>query len=276
MSYRNFVPRVWAVGINKELDKNLVFAENTNREYEGNVKKQGDSVRILGVGKPTITTTTDKNIVLGDAENVEDTSITMTINQIAYFNYKVDDIDKRQAKGNVMQALAGETSEGIADVMDKYIANLSTKDEALLDAASAYQITKSNILTKLDEALQALYERDVKPSAKITATVPPWFYMLLKQAYVDLDTDNSKMLENGRVGRYGNVIIKMSNNVAENSDKGNLIQIKTDRAIAFCKPFVHTEPYRPEKGFSDAVKGFTLYDAKIVRPKEMVVMNVKK
>ena len=39
--------------------------------------------------------------------------------------------------------------------------------------------------------------------------VPPWFYMRLKQAYTALDTDNSKMLENGRVGKYGNVIVTM-------------------------------------------------------------------
>ena len=29
------------------------------------------------------------------------------------------------------------------------------------------------------------------------------------------------------------------------------------------------------KGFSDAVKGFVLYQAKIVRPKELVVLNCK-
>ena len=31
-----------------------------------------------------------------------------------------------------------------------------------------------------------------------------------------------------------------------------------------------------ENGFSDAVKGFILYDAKILRPKEMVVIKCKK
>ena len=35
------------------------------------------------------------------------------------------------------------------------------------------------------------------------------------------------------------------------------------------------EAYRPEKGFSDALKGFVLYQAKIVRPKELVVLNCK-
>ena len=35
----------------------------------------------------------------------------------------------------------------------------------------------------------------------------------------------------------------------------------------------HVEPYRPESSFDDAVKGFKLYGAKIVRPKELVCLH---
>ena len=273
MAYQNFIPTVWAEGINRELEKSLVFAENCNRQYEGEVKAQGDSVRILGVGKPTITTTTNKNIVLNDAEAVEDTAVTMLIRQIAYFNYKVDDIDKRQAVGGVMEALSKETSLALADVMDKYIADLAKAEEAVLYSQEAVTITETNILENVDGVLQKLYENDVKPGSEITLTVPPWFYMMMKRAYEDLDTDNSTMLKNGKMGTYAGATIKMSNNVAVGSGGSSLIQVKTNKAIAFVNPMTHTEAYRPEKSFSDAVKGFVLFDAKIVRPKEMIILN---
>lgn len=273
MAYQNFIPTVWAEGINRELEKSLVFAENCNRQYEGEVKAQGDSVRILGVGKPTITTTTNKNIVLNDAEAVEDTAVTMLIRQIAYFNYKVDDIDKRQAVGGVMEALSKETSLGLADVMDKYIADLAKAEEAVLYSPETVTITKANILENVDGVLQKLYENDVKPGSEITLTVPPWFYMMMKRAYEDLDTDNSTMLKNGKMGTYAGATIKMSNNVAVGAGGSSLIQVKTNKAIAFVNPMTHTEAYRPEKSFSDAVKGFILFDAKIVRPKEMIILN---
>ena len=273
MAYQNFIPTVWAEGINRELEKSLVFAENCNREYEGEVKAQGDSVRILGVGKPTITTTTNKNIVLNDAEAVEDTAVTMLIRQIAYFNYKVDDIDKRQAVGGVMEALSKETSLGLADVMDKYIADLAKAEEAVLYSPETVTITEANILENVDGVLQKLYENDVKPGSEITLTVPPWFYMMMKRAYEDLDTDNSTMLKNGKMGTYAGATIKMSNNVAVGAGGSSLIQVKTNKAIAFVNPMTHTEAYRPEKSFSDAVKGFVLFDAKIVRPKEMIILN---
>ena len=68
----------------------------------------------------------------------------------------------------------------------------------------------------------------------------------------------------------------MSNNVAtSNNGTVDNIMLRTKRAIAFVRPMIHIEPYRPEKKFADAIKGFVLYQAKIVRPKELVVLNVK-
>ena len=82
MSYQNFIPTVWAEGINRELERAHVFVADCNKQYEGQVKERGDSVRILGVGKPTISATTSKDITLGEAETVEDTAVTMPIKQL--------------------------------------------------------------------------------------------------------------------------------------------------------------------------------------------------
>ena len=54
MAYQNFIPTVWNEGIERELERLCVFAEDCNRKYEGSVKEKGESVKILGVGKPTI------------------------------------------------------------------------------------------------------------------------------------------------------------------------------------------------------------------------------
>lgn len=275
MAYQNFIPTVWAETINRELEKAHVFVTDTNRQYEGDVKAKGDSVRILGVGKPTITTQLGKKITLGAAEDVADQSITLPINHVAYFNYKVDDIDKRQSVGGLMEALSKETSEGLADEMDKFVANLALDKSAVVADATAVTITKDNILSEIDKLLVKLLENDVKRTSKITLTLPPKFSMILKQAYTDLDTNNSEMLKNGVVGKYNGIIIKESNNCAQDTNKNYMLQMKTNRAIAFVNPMTHIEPYRPEGGFSDAVKGFILYDGIIARPKELIVARWK-
>lgn len=276
MSYNNFIPKIWSKAINRELERAMVFAEDCNRQYEGDVKQMGDTVKILGVGKPTITKQVGGSIILDDAETVEDTSVEMLINRIAYFNYLVDDIDRRQAVGGLMDALSKESSEGVANAMDEDIAALAALDDAPKLYKTTKAVTVENILDEFDLAVEKLMENDVKPETKIVATVSPWVKTLLRKAYVQLDTDNSEMIKNGYVGRYNNLYIKVSNNTHKNADNGSDIMIRTQRAVAFANPLTHVEPYRPEKRFADAVKGFVLYGTKIVRPKEMIVLNCKK
>ena len=137
-------------------------------------------------------------------------------------------------------------------------------------------VTKENVLEIIDDAIQALQESDVNMASGVTITVSPRFYKLFKQAYQASDSDNSAMLANGKVATYGNVTVKLSNNVAK-TDGGAVdnIMIRTKRAIAFVNPLTHTEAYRPEKSFADAVKGYALFDGKVVRPSEIININVK-
>lgn len=280
MSFANFIPTVWAEGIQRDLERACVFVEDCNREYEGSVKERGESVKILGVGKPTIYTLdkTGRNNEINAPEEVEDTSVIMYINQVRYFNYMVGDIDRAQAVGNIMDALSKETTEGLANAQDKYVAEL-VNDKSVAKLYPSAQLIGDggkNVLYVLDEALERLYGNDVNPNTEIVVTVSPRFHTLFKQAYITKDTDNSDMLKNGRVGRYGNVTVKMSNNVARSADKSeDHIMIRTKRAVAFACPFITTEAYRPERRFADAVKGMILFDGKVVRPKEIVDINVK-
>lgn len=285
MAYENFIPTVWAEGIERELERLSVFKEDCNTKYEGKVKEKGDSVRILGVGKPTIKRIgrSAKNADIDAPEEIEDTSTVMYINQIAYFNYMVGDIDKAQSVDGVASALQQETSEGLANEIDVDIAGKAVDSNVkklfltppkLVSGATSDG--ERNVLDVLDEALQYLFENDVKPSTDIVATVSPRFFTLFKKAYMKADTNNSDILKHGKVAMYGNVTVKMSNNVFR-SDGGGVdnIMLRTKRAVAFANPLTHTEAYRPERKFADAVKGFILFDSKVVRPKELININVK-
>ena len=151
----------------------------------------------------------------------------------------------------------------------------STPPTVVAGTASAGE---ANILDAIDAALLKLLENDVRRTTEITLTAPPKFISILKRAYVELDTDNSEMMRNGRVGRYAGITIKESNNCYKTgvaNSKVTHIQVKTNNAIAFVKPYLHLESYRPDGYFEDAVKGYSLYDGKVVRPKEIIDLNVK-
>lgn len=275
MSFENYKPLVWNATIERDLEKAMVFAEDCNRSYEGKVKGPGDSVKILGVGKPSIRHFGDGKLhLLDDPEELEDTALTMPVNQVIDFNFFVDDLDKRQAAGN-LSANVSEATEVIADAADKYIASFAGAEEAVKMAKTAQSVTKDTILGYLNTSLTKLYENDVKASTEIICTASPKFIEILRMAYEELDTDNHEMLKNGLIGMYHSMKIKQSNNVYKDSSGNEYIMVRTKRALAFANPVTYSEPYKPEKRFGDAVKGYHLFDAKWVRPKEAIIIPVK-
>ena len=280
MSYENFKAKIWSKAIDRELERAFVFVDGTNQQYSGEIKGLGDTVRIMGVGKPTVTEhdLIDGDITLSAPEKVSDTSVSLVVDKAAYFNYAVGDIDAAQGAGKVMAVLNEEASEEVANCIDKHIANLVNPDSTSYNDAVKYtktQITNANVMATLDACQAMLYANDVSPATEVEMILPPWLYMAFRQAYQNKDTDNSEYLTNGKVARYGNMTVKMSNNVTIKNDGTRdvyYVQIRTKRAIALAMSEAHTEPYRPESKFEDAVKGFKLYGAKIVRPKELVVL----
>ena len=287
MSVKNFIPTLWAEKIDMALDEWLVFFDGCNHEYEGQLKKAGDTIRIQNVARPTITTTTDgAEVSLSAPEKPEVTSVTMPVKRQSYFNYGIYDVDKAQAAGDLSQALSHETTQGIANAIDLSVAGVVTDKGAAKLYSTAPTIVagtagsgEKNVLEALDEAQQKLYEANVPTTEYVEVIMSPRFYTLFRRAYAKLDTNNSEILKNGKVGMYGNMTVKLSNNVqtAQTSTAGDtdLIMVKTKKAIAAVKTLSKVEAYRPESGFKDAVKGLTVHDRKLVRPKELVVLNVK-
>lgn len=286
MAFQKFKPEVWSAKFMEDLDKTLVFKEDCNHTYEGDAKKPGDAVRIFGLGDVEIGAWHHGKLEkLGDAQEVTGHSILMPINEIRTFNFEVgDDLDKAQAMGGsgLMGKFTTKAKDNVADVIDQFIAGLHVGECATAFANDAQltadptDATKTYILDAIDDAYLKLLQNNVSRNTKVTLTAPPWFIMMLKRAYVELDTDNSAMLANGRVGRYGGITLKESNNVYVDANNHSHIQLKTDEAIAFVNPYTHMEGYRPDLTFIDCVKGYTLFDGMVVAPKQVIDLNVYK
>lgn len=287
MSFQKFKPEVWSEKFMEDLDMKLVFKENCNHSYEGDARKPGDGVRILGLGEVPIYGWHDGKLhQLPDADEVSGNSVYMPINEIRYFHYVVGDLDQEQAKGGkgLISKYQSKAKDKMAEEIDSFIAkmhvgNCETAYQAGTQITADGASSTTAILDAIDTAYLKLLEANVSRDTKVTLTAPPWFIMMLKRAYVELDTDNSAMIKNGRVGRYGGIELKESNNVyhaTESSHDVYHIQLKTDDALAFVNPYTHSEGYRPDKFFEDCVKGYTLFDGMVVAPKQVIDLNVYK
>jgi len=275
MSYEKFKANVMAAKIMEDRTRASAFINHTVREYEGLLRNVGDSVTIKGAGKVAFQHSSDgKPIKLGDPQTPEGTNAILTVKQQDAFNFMVPDIDKAQGANDAISLYRRQVSNELAMIQDRYIASMAQSPLAKLASANATQATKANILEMLDDAVQWLQEGDVPTTEKVTAFVTPAAFKLIRQNDISLDTDNSKMLASGAVAKYNNLDIVISNNVVRNNGV-DYCMIMTDKAIAFVDAITKIEAKRANDYIADEVRGVSLYDAKLIRPKELYVLNIK-
>lgn len=276
MALDQFKPEIFAKKIEQTLVKKMVFADFCNREYEGEVKSVGDSVRILELARPTVTTTTDgAPITISAFEELQSAAQTMQILQQSYFAPVLHDVDERQSVDGILEKIMTGGGYALADAMDTHIATVAAT--GVKDASSAQNVAASGaILPILDSAMAKLYANNVPFNDELELVCTPRFYMYLKQALISADTDNSDLIARGIAAKYGNVMIRVSNNiVTANAGAEDLCILRTRRAIAFVEQINKLETGRKELGFGTYVKGLALYQAQLVQPKELIVINAK-
>ena len=127
----SFIPEVWSAKMLVSLKKALVYAGPgvVNRDYEGEIKGQGDTVRIRSMGRPTIGTYT-KNSTTITPETLTDAQRALYIDQSKYFAFELDDIDAAQSTGGELETSLQEAVYGLRDVADQYVAALYTGAQA--------------------------------------------------------------------------------------------------------------------------------------------------
>lgn len=262
MSVGNFIPELWSARILRQLEKELVFGALCNTDYEGEISQFGDTVRINGIGPVTIGTYT-RNSTSITPEELNDEQQTLVIDQSKYFAFKVDDLDARQAKGNVLAEGINKAGYGLRDAADQYIAGLWEQAGSISADTDVNSLNAYEMLLALKEVLD---EANV-PAEGRWCVIPPWFETKLLLAEVLVENTTNEAWTNGRVGRCAGFTIHKSNNVDTNGGGTHeQIMAGTREAISFAQQISKVEAYRPESAFSDAVKGLHLYGAKVVQP----------
>src|SRR3990172_1542341 len=123
MAVTNFIPILWAGQLLKNLNNVHVAKECCNRDYEGELKNQGDTIKITSVGRITITTHV-RNTDITAAEQLTTAQLSLVVDQGQHFNFQLDDVDEKQIAGNVLPAAMEEAAWGMADSADRYIIDM--------------------------------------------------------------------------------------------------------------------------------------------------------
>ncbi len=278
----NFIPTVWAARLLVALDKALIYGQTNvcNRDYEGNISKSGNTVKIGAIGTVNVENyTRDTNI--NDPETLSDEVQTLLIDQAKYFNFSVDSIDRAQQNVNVLDEAMKQAAWSLREYADRFLA------DKMVSAVPAGNIigdptpvvpTKDNAYEYLVD-LGVLLDQGNTPTNDRFVVVPAWFHgLLLKDdRFVRSGTAmGDRRLKNGEVGEAAGFTILKSNNVPDTEGEEYKIIAGHSYATTYVEQILDVQTYKPEKRFSDAVKGLHVYGAKVVRSQCLAMLTVNK
>lgn len=274
MAVTTFIPGLWSARLLYALETAHVATNLVNRNYEGEISNHGDTVHINTIGAITVKSYT-KNTDIDAPETLTTTDQTLVIDQAKYFNFQVDDVDKVQAAGELVDTAMSRAAYALADVSDAYLLGVIAAGAAagntIGSAAAPIALTASNVYENIVKLKTKLDKANV-PNTGRTIVVPPDVHSLLlldDRFAKSTATAGQEALINGLVGRIAGFDVYMSNNVktGTGTDTGKTpyfeITAQITDATTYAEQIIKTEAYRMESRFADAVKGLHVYGAKV-------------
>lgn len=282
----NFIPEIWSGKLQAKFYKTTVFSEIANNDWEGEIKGQGDKVKIR-----TIPTITISNYTKGMnlTNQVPDSApIELNIDQGKYFSLVLDDVDAVQTDLKLMDIFTNDATEQMKIAIDSDIMNgvklaaaaankgatagLISGNINLGTDAAPRAITKSNILDLFLDMGQVLDEQNV-PETGRWLVIPAWMGTALKnsdlrQAY--LTGDQTSPLRTGKIGPVDRFTVYLSNNLPKTADGDTYIMAGTRDAISFASQMTNVETIRAQSTFGNIVRGLNVYGYGVTKPEALV------
>ncbi len=267
MSTKNFAPKVWAATILRTLESKLIAKKICNTQYTGEIKKQGDAVYFNGLADPTIFEYTGADI---SYEALEDSRVTLLVDQADAFAFKVGDIEAAQASMDMKGSQAQRAAYKLAQACDTKIMSLYTGAGKTVTAAS---ITSANVLSFLGAFKQKLAESDVDVS-DMWMVLPPWMQLKLELAGVSFSINEGIKGQGGMM--WTNTLgfdIYITNQVVNTGTEAvpiSQLMAGSGMAMAFADQITETETLRAINTFDDLVRGLHVHGEKVIKDQELV------
>lgn len=267
MAITNFIPEVWSAAILEALRAKLVFPSLCNRDYEGDIREAGDTVHITGYNDVTV-----RKYVRGQAITVDDVTdkeaAVLKIDQSDYFAFKVNDLDKTQAKADLTGKFTNSAAYNMMKNVETYISNLM--DAAVSTPAKTVAVgTPADAYLAVVEAGRKLDVQNVPDEGRWLVVSPDFYALLLQDSrFIEGTEAGHNTLLNGVVGQVRGFTVVKSNNVPRKSASPDTQSILagTNAAVTFAQQVSKVEAMRMQTDFADMVRGLDLYGAKVIRP----------
>jgi hypothetical protein len=270
-----------------------VLSMITNTDYEGEIKKFGDTVYIRSVPTLTIRTYVKGQTLVN--EQPESEATTLVIDKGKYWSFVTEDLDKVQTdiKGFV-EKWTGDAAEQLKINIDTGIladiyASAHAKNQGttagvdsgaynLGVAGTPLALTKANILDYIVDCGTVLDEQNVPESGRFML-LPPWAANLIKKSDLKdaaMTGDAKSITRTGVIGMIDRFTLYSSNLLAGNITDGVNMLFGIKDATTFATQLTESKVQDNPNGFGMLHRGLQVYGYKVVKPEALGVLLGKK
>jgi hypothetical protein len=322
-SGNTFIPEIWVAELLQDLEEELVLAsaQFTNRQYEGEFRREGDVVHIPHFVNDQVS---DKGLVsaygsIGAADHAALEYIDMRVAKGSSFHIEVDALHQLQTKAGIdlMSNLIAQRARAMAIKLDELVAQtllaaIAGKDlngandagatvtglpalhgqiDEITDAPTgdyATRVAANRILSVYDYVVSMLENLDIKsaPSDRFLFVSPRMRSALLRDPkFIEAQVyGGPAVIPSGHIGTILGVPVQVANALGSHTRPNNPLIKKGNQkfeavdlfmgstaATSVVIPFAQMEAYKPQETFTDAIKSRVIYDAKVIRPEQLVV-----
>jgi len=309
-----FIPTLWSGKLLAKFYQNTMLSEVTNTDYEGELKNQGDTVRIRLAPSISISDYTAGQSL--SYEVPEPSYQDMQVNKGKYFGVQVNDVLAYQSDMSLMNMFTEDAAKQLKIAIENEVffqsfvtegpdaANEGATAGAISaaynlgsDTAPIDQATPENVLKAILRMSTALDEQNVPEDGRYLIISPYDRHLLMQssiaQAY--FSGDNSSTVRTGKIGMLDRFSVYVSNllpkgaaakalvaGLSAASGGATLTDAKARRtmvagtkaAVSFAMTINKTEPLRNQTDFGDIVRGLAVYGRKVTKPEALVVAQV--
>lgn len=282
MAVTNFIPELWSAKLLVALRKNAVAGGLVNRDYEGEIRREGDTVKITSINDVTIGNYTAHSDITW--EDIDDATRSLLIDQAKYFAVELDDIERAQEKKGGKSALdqaVDNAAYQLRDVADAFL--LTTMATGVQGTANdlgtrAIHTTARNLYDAFVDLSVVLDEANVPEEDRFAVLKPSLYGRVLKldEFVAPGDSQGPEVRSKGYVGEIAGLSLYKSNNMPTVTDAaatGGAVIAGSRMATTFAEQILKVKAVDRENRFAEGVKGLHVYGAKVVRPTALATVE---
>ena len=286
----NFIPEVWSGKLIENFYDATVLAAISNTDYEGEIRRMGDTVNIRT--QPNITIreyVKGQNLVV---ENPDAPKMQLVIDKGEYFSCVEDDIDRVQSDIKLMDMWSKDASEQMKIRIDQRVLTdmlpgigASNKGTAAGQQSAAFNlgtagapltVTKDGaggttaVVDLIVDMGTVLDEANV-PEGDRFLVIPARMAGLIKKSELkdaSLSGDGVSPIRNGRLGMIDRFTLYVSHNLNVASGRTSLVG-GHKMGFTFASQMTEMETLRAQSTFGNIVRGLQVYGYRVVKPEAL-------